>query len=38
MALKKDDKFEKNFILNICVLINTVDYTKETVNKMNDII
>lgn len=38
MVLKKDEKFEKNFILNLCVLINTVDYTKETVNKMNDII
>lgn len=38
LVLKKDEKFEKNFILNLCVLINTVDYTKETVNKMNDII
>lgn len=38
LLLKKEDKEEKRFLLNLCVLINTVDYTKETVNKMNDII
>lgn len=38
LAIKKDDKNEKRFVLNLCVLINTIDYIKETVNKMNDVI
>ena len=29
---------KKRFILNLCVLINTIDYIKETINKMNDVI
>ena len=38
LAIKKDEKNEKRFVLNLCVLINTIDYIKETVNKMNDVI
>lgn len=38
LAIKKDDKNEKRFLLNLCVLINTIDYIKETINKMNDVI
>jgi len=38
LAIKKDDKNDKRFVLNLCVLINTIDYIKETVNKMNDVI
>lgn len=36
--VRKDSAGEEIFILNLCVLINTVDYIKETVNKMNDVI
>jgi hypothetical protein len=35
--LKKDEKSEQRFILNTCVLINTLDYVKETLKKMTDI-
>lgn len=38
MLLKKDPKARKRFVLNLCVLINTIDYVKETINKMNDVI
>lgn len=38
LSMKKDDKNEKRFLLNLCVLINTIDYIKETINKMNDVI
>lgn len=36
--LKKDEKFDKRFLLNLCVFINTIDYMKETINKMTDVI
>lgn len=35
--LKKDEKQERRFVLNLCMIINTVDYIKETINKMNDV-
>lgn len=35
--LKREEKQEKRFLLNLCIVINTVDYVKETVNKMNDV-
>ena len=38
LMLKKEPKTKKRFILNLCVLINTIDYIKETINKMNDVI
>lgn len=36
--LKKDEKLDKRFLLNLCVFINTIDYMKETINKMTDVI
>lgn len=36
--LRKDERHDKRFLLNLCVFINTVDYMKETVNKMTDVI
>lgn len=38
LMLRKEPKMKKRFILNLCVLINTIDYIKETINKMNDVI
>ena len=38
MLLKKEPKARRRFVLNLCVLINTIDYVKETINKMNDVI
>lgn len=38
MYWKKDENFENKFLLNICVLVNTLDYIKETLSKMNDIV
>lgn len=35
--LKKDEKVEARFLLNICVLVNTLDYVKETLKKMTEI-
>ena len=38
LVLKKEENQYRRFLLNLCVLINTVDYIKETVSKMNDVI
>ena len=38
LMLRKEPEMKKRFILNLCVLINTIDYIKETINKMNDVI
>lgn len=38
MYLKKDSSFENTFLLNLSVLVNTLDYIKETLGKMNDIV
>jgi hypothetical protein len=35
--LKREEKQERRFLLNLCMIINTVDYVKETINKMNDV-
>ena len=35
--LRKEEKQERRFVLNLCMIINTVDYVKETINKMNDV-
>lgn len=37
LLLKREDKQERRFLLNLCMIINTVDYIKETINKMNDV-
>jgi len=36
-ALKKDG-MDRRFLLNLCVFINTIDYMKETISKMTDVI
>ena len=37
-VLKKESNTEERFIMNICVLINTLDYVKETLSKMTEIV
>lgn len=36
--LLKKDSHDRRFIVNICVLVNTLDYVKETLSKMTEIV